>query len=46
MVQTQSLTILGYVGSPCADNRLASSVTVWYQIFFIQCFSGQYPIHL
>ena len=25
MVQTQSLTMLGYVGSPCADNRLASS---------------------
>ena len=34
MVQTQSLTMLGYVGSPCADNRLASSFTVWYQIFF------------
>ena len=34
MVQTQSLTMLGYVGSPCADNRLASSFTVWHQIFF------------
>ena len=40
MVQTQSLTMLGYVGSSCADNRLASSFTVWHQFFFIQYFQG------
>ncbi len=45
MVQTQSLTMLGYVGSPCADNRLASSFTVWHQIFFHSIFSGQYRHH-
>lgn len=38
MVQTQSLTMLGYVGSSCADNRLASSFTVWHQFFFHSMF--------
>lgn len=38
MVQTQSLTMLGYVGSSCADNRLASSFTVWHQIFSFNIF--------
>ena len=42
MVQTQSLTMLGYVGSPCADNRLASSFYCLAPDFFHSMFSGQY----
>ena len=35
MVQTQSLTMLGYVGSPCADNRFASSLLFGTRFFFL-----------
>ena len=41
MVQTQLLTMLGYVGSSCADNRLASSFPVWHHIFSFNVFQGK-----